>query len=337
MTSEHILSASTLNKLISSGRKKAGAAKRHLVQKFTRLNEKEIDICGAMPSNDSKYSWGDWYFCQSLKRSFERLGFKANVVPNDRWHLPSSAKYVLVLRGLKEYIPYRVKGRVFMMWNISHPDDVAISEYDLYDYIFFASQKMCEELSSLIVPPSKPLLQCFDPDDMTYSDQISMPSQLLFVGNSRGVYRKILKDLLPTEYDLTVYGQEWEKYPVCEYVKAPLLDHSLLGQAYHDAEIVLNDHWDDMKEMDLISNRIFDVLSVGGFVISDRLPVIERLFDGCVPMYDTPGELKTIIEYYLSHEDERKEMSKKGQMIVRREYTFDERAKVIAAAISELS
>ncbi len=324
----------SIRSILFNLRRKAGTIKRHLQQHLIRLNDKEIDICGAMPSNDSRLSWGDWYYCQPLKRSFEKMGYKANVIPQDRRHIASTAKYVLVLRGLKEYHPYRVKGRKFIMWNISHPDDVSRAEYNLYDFVFFASEKMHRELAAEIKPGSNALLQCFDPEDMKYSEKVKMPADLLFVGNSRGVYRSILKDLLPTEFDLTVLGQEWENYPVSEYVKAPLLDHSLLGQAYHDAKIVLNDHWEDMKRNDLISNRIFDVLSVGGFVISDHLPVIDELFNGCVVMYETRDDLNEKIKYYLSHDEERKELGRKGQEIVMAHHTFDMRAKEIIAVLS---
>ena len=96
------------------------------------------------------------------------------------------------------------------------------------------------------------------------------------MGNSRQVYRKILKDLLPTDYKLTVIGRHWENYPVQEYVVQPYISNEEVGQAYYDATILLNDHWDDMKEQGVISNRIFDALAAGAFVISDYMDEIEE-------------------------------------------------------------
>lgn len=34
-----------------------------------------------------------------MKKEFEKLGYKANVLPRDRWYDQSRAGYVIVLRG----------------------------------------------------------------------------------------------------------------------------------------------------------------------------------------------------------------------------------------------
>ncbi len=97
---------------------------------------------------------------------------------------------------------------------------------------------------------------------------------------------------------------------------AEYMDNDKVGQAYHDAKILLNDHWDDMREYGIISNRIFDALAVGAFVISDDIPEITTLFEGNVVTYQTKEDLKEKIDYYLEHTEERDRMAKRGQEIV---------------------
>ncbi len=296
----------------------------------------EIDICGAMPDDESKKYWGDQYFAVGMKKEFEKLGYKANVLPRDRWYDRSRAGYVIVLRGKNPY--YRPVGdnRKYIMWNISHPNDVTIKEYNSYDYVFFASQKMYDEFASKLQVPSGIAQQCVDDSAMVYEEGHDKQYELLFIGNSRHVFRPILKDLIPTEHKLTVYGRHWEKFPVQDYVVSDYMDNSKVGQAYHDAKILLNDHWDDMRENGIISNRIFDALAAGAFIISDDIPEIHELFGDNVVTYHGREDLKEKIDYYLEHEEERDAKAKAGQKIVLNGHTFRDRVAVMAKVIREM-
>ena len=296
----------------------------------------EIDICGAMPDDESKKYWGDQHFAVGMKKEFEKLGYKANVLPRDRWYDQSRAGYVFVLRGKNPY--YRPMGdnRKYIMWNISHPDDVTIDEYNSYDYVFFASQKMHDEFASKLHVPSGVAQQCVDDSAMVYEEGHDKQYELLFVGNSRHVFRPILKDLIPTEHKLTVYGRHWENFPVQDYVVSDYMDNSKVGQAYHDAKILLNDHWDDMRENGIISNRIFDALAVGAFIISDDIPEIHELFGDNVVTYHGREDLKEKIDYYLKHEEERDAKAKAGQKIALNGHTFRDRVAVMVKVIREM-
>lgn len=297
------------------------------------VDEYSIDICGAMPEDETKKFWGDQHFAMAMKREFEELGYHVSVLARDRWYDMSKSKYVIVLRGTKPYYPSVNDGKKYIMWNISHPEDLTIEEYNLYDYVFFASDRMKKQIGSLIKPESGVLLQCVDDKVMTYEDKENKEYELLFVGNSRHVYRQILKDLLPTEHKLSVYGRHWEDYPVQDYVVSDYMDNDKVGQAYHDAKILLNDHWDDMKEYGIISNRIFDALAVGAFVISDYLSEIEDVFDGAVVTYQTKEELKEKVDYYMEHNKAREELAAKGKELVLKEHTFAVRCKEIVKVL----
>lgn len=299
------------------------------------VDDHMIDIFGAMPDDETKKYWGDQHFAEAMKKEFERLGYKANVVPRDRWFDRSKAKYTIVLRGTKPYFPSVNEGRKYIMWNISHPDEVTIDEYNLYDYVYFASGRMKNEIGPKITCDSGVLLQCVDDEVMNYEDKDSKEYELLFVGNSRLMYRRILKDLLPTEHKLSVYGREWEEFPVSEYVVSDYIDNDKVGQAYHDAKILLNDHWDDMRHFGIISNRVFDALAVGAFVVSDYLPEIDEVFGGAVITYKTKEELKEKIDYYLANEEEREKLALKGKEIVLNAHTFRDRCKDIVDVIEK--
>lgn len=297
------------------------------------LAEDSIDICGAMPNTNQKFSWGDYHYAISMKKELELLGYKVHIKTYPEWFDFSNSKYVIVLRGIKAYYP-KVEGQVTIMWNISHPEAVSEDEYNLFDLIYVASERLALELKERLKKPVLPLLQCTDVDVMTFEER-EKQYDLLFIGNSRGIYRKILQDLMPTEHDLTIYGDGWAKFPVAEYVKDVYLDNNKVGQAYHDAKILLNDHWDDMRNQGIVSNRLFDALAVEAFVISDYMPEIENLFGDNIVMYHTPDDLRNKIDYYLTHEEERKKISQNGRKIVEKEHTFKVRMHTIIHDIKE--
>ncbi len=317
-------------------------------------DEKQIDILGSMPDNDTRKFWGDYHYSLALKKAFEKMGYKANVVCREHWYEKSSARYIIVLRGKYPYFKdiNADKSQKLIAWVISHPENISATELSNYDYIFFASEIMKDKLAKNIDVPSDVLMQCTDPEVMTCGDKgqnsvgmsdtkfetgvnaknkaIGKP-EILFVGNSRGVYRRILKDLLPTNHELKVYGREWEEYPeVQKYVVSDYIDNNKVSSAYHDAGIVLNDHWDEMRENGLISNRIFDVLASGGFVISDDVPGIEEVFGGNVVTYKDSDDLKTKVDFYLTHAKERNAKAIAGHEIVVKKHTFYQRALRIA-------
>ena len=309
-----------------------------IVEEFAadKVDEKTIDICGCMPNNQNMKFWGDFHFAKAMKKEFEKRGYSANILTKDEWYNRSNAKYTVFLRGNREYYPTVEEGRVAIMWNISHPDEVSVDEYNSYDYVFFASDKLKDKFGDTIQCESGVLMQCTDEEVMCAKEYTDKKYELLFVGNSRRVYRQILKDLLPTEHKLTVIGRHWEEYPVQEYVVQDYISNDEVGQAYHDAHILLNDHWDDMKEQGIISNRIYDALSAGAFVISDYMPEIDESFKGAVVTYKDREDLLQKIDYYMEHEEERLEKVKLGQEIVRKEHTFYNRVEKIIDVMEKL-
>lgn len=98
-----------------------------------------------------------------------------------------------------------------------------------------------------------------------------------------------------------------------------------LGQAYRDAKIVLNDHWDDMKETGIVSNRLFDALAAEAFIISDEMPEIEEIFEGTVVTYKDCKDLKEKVDYYMEHPKEAEKLAERGHQLVLEKHTFAKR------------
>ena len=71
--------------------------------------------------------------------------------------------------------------------------------------------------------------------------------------------------------------------------------------------------------------RIFDVLSSGGFLISNYQEEIPELFDPGedLVVYESLEELKYLAGYYMSHDKERKAIAERGFIKLRDNYTYD--------------
>ncbi|MDR0220561.1 MAG: glycosyltransferase, partial [Lachnospiraceae bacterium] len=70
--------------------------------------------------------------------------------------------------------------------------------------------------------------------------------------------------------------------------------------------------------------RVFDVMSVGGFMLSNYQRELEDLFevDKEIVLYESLEEMKEKIAYYLGHEDERKRIALAGWEKVKKHYSY---------------
>ncbi|WP_287382666.1 glycosyltransferase, partial [Methanobacterium sp.] len=168
------------------------------------IRKKKMAIKIPAPNWEEVEEWGDYYLALGLKKELERKDCEVVLQVLPEWGGDGDARCdtVLVLRGLSRYQP---KPQHFnIMWNISHPDEVTIEEYNQYQHVFIASQFWAEEIAQRVDVPVEVMLQCTDPELFYPDPDDKYKHDLLFVGNSRGVHRKIIKDLLPTEEDLAV-------------------------------------------------------------------------------------------------------------------------------------
>ncbi len=73
-----------------------------------------------------------------------------------------------------------------------------------------------------------------------------------------------------------------------------------------------------------LPQRIFDIMSSGGFVLSNYQPEIGELFEigGEIAVYESIDDLIEKCEYYLSHDSLRKEIAEAGFRAVRERFSY---------------
>ena len=291
------------------------------------------------PSWEGVHPWGDYHVAVMLKKSLEKEGYRVVLQVLSEWdnEEAESCDVALVLRGLERYKtkPHQVN----IMWNISHPDMVSLEEYEEYDTVCIASDYWAKELKQKLTVPVEVVHQCTDIERFyppTEKEKEQNHQELLFVGNSRGIYRKILKDLLPTKYDLKVIGGGWKGLIPQKYWESSYLDNKELSKHYGSADILLNDHWDDMREKGFVSNRVYDGLASGAFIISDKVRDMGGIKD-YICLYETAAELAELIDHHLNNSEERRKKSDEALAYIQENHTFDNRAKQFSKLIKVLS
>lgn len=289
---------------------------------WQKRNRAAILICA--PVWQKSLQWGDYYFAESLAKSLENRGMRTEIHVRAEWYDVRGADLTIFLRGTVPYVPGA--DSVNVIWNISHPDDVTKTELKAFDRVYIASSKTAEEWKNAGIRAAC-LPQCTDPEVFTADDLQPRSEQLLFVGNTRGVFRQIIHDLIPTDYRLAIYGNGWEEFlgenPA---IRGSFIANDELAKTYRSACILLNDHWTDMKEKGFLSNRIYDALAAGTFVISDEVESMDAELREGIETYRTREDLREKIRYYLEHPEKRREKVDKGRAVVLEKHTFERRA-----------
>lgn len=280
------------------------------------------------PDSEYKYRWGDYSFCMTLKRYLEKEGFYVVVDCYEDWYCNIDADVVLVIRGLYPYHPDRRNTKCkYILWEVSHPEIVSMEEYDLYDLVYVNSVSYAQKLENQVHVPVLPLMLCAD-TDLFFPGEEEIQYERVFVGNSRGVRRKVVSCCYDNGIELDVWGDGWE----------PLLDkdggvrlhgpiaNEKLPELYRASGVILNDHWDDMKEYGFVNNRILEALCCGAVVISDYNKSYEKLFGDVLVFYEDEEDFLTKIEKIRENEEEIRQKVRAFWPVLKKEYSFAARA-----------
>lgn len=326
--------ASELQRIVLERHTYAMRARQFIELIRDRLMAPRVALKIGPPGHDEAEQWGDTHFARAFSRSLERLGCATSIDILPEWDLLStqSADIVVHLRGLVPYVPK--PGQVNVLWIISHPEDIPDHECERYDLVLVASDSYADALRGRLNVPVATLLQASEFDATSVEEEQGAADaeeersgpDVLFVGNSRGVMRHGVAWSLERDLPIAVYGSGWEGLIDESHVVAEHLPNEDLADAYRSAGVVLNDHWPEMRDRGFISNRVFDVLASGGFVISDNVAGIQDVFSNAVPTYEDAEELEQLVRYYQERPAERTALAERGREIVASEHGFDRRA-----------
>lgn len=241
--------------------------------------------------------WGDSHFAESLNTALRALG-QDPVTYRHGTHDAEASRFddvVLAIRGLDRVQPH--PGKLNILWVISHPELVTPEEVLEFDIVCAASGSWAQRMQEITGKKVNVLLQATDTSRFSPPSELSTRSgRGVFVGGVHaGRERRVVTDVLALGAPVTVYGPGWEGTVPNEVFGGWYVPNGELAEVYRGASFVLADHWEDMAAQGFIQNRIFDAVSAGARVLSDKVDGIEELFGGAVRSYSTLGQLQEVM------------------------------------------
>ncbi len=293
-----------------------------------------IDI--AAPAAARGDRWGDSHFARSLSLALQRHGQDVAVDRRDaRFRATRDHDDVLlVLRGLDRVEPH--PNLLNLQWIISHPDMVTAEELAGFDLVYAASHSWARRTTQRWGIPVRPLLQCtdrrlFNPD----RGEPDTGPELVFVGNSRGVYRFAVRTAHAIGAPLTLHGNDWNEFVSPDQIASNGLANEDVGALYASAGVVLNDHHLDMRRDSFASNRLFDAAACGARIVSDPIEGLAQTFDGLVQTFSNEAELRELIAApYAAFPDNATRRAVAERFTL--EHTFDRRAETLIEDATQL-
>lgn len=297
------------------------------------------------PTRAQSAEWGDLYFAEALAAGLRGRGYNVRIDCLDEWYNRQQHDDIaIVLRGLSRY--QAQSDQINLMWVISHPESVSQEELKAYDHVFCSSENLAQHLGSQVETSVLQQFSDFKTDESrqqpteTLDSQLSKifehvgPTDILFVGNTRGVRRQFVLDV-HKKHGVKFIGKGWDLYVSTDHIIAEHIENYLLPSIYRTAGCVLNDHWPDMKQQGVISNRVFDVLSAGGFVLSDHVADGVKLFGPdyfCLSVEDFSRRWERV-QADPSHRDD---LIARGQAIVDGNHRAEDRVQAIDSVIQRI-
>jgi hypothetical protein len=287
-----------------------------------------LAITVAAPSAKLAPRWGDWHLAHALARGVERLGHDVTVATLDRADTPQvrACDVHIVMRGLAPV--RRTEGQRHVLWVISHPETITATECDAADLVLVASERFASELRRRTKTPVEVFLQATDHHRFRQIAPVAQHAHpVAVVAKTRDVMRPIVADALAAGIRPAIYGSGWERFVDKDLVVAQYVANDELPAVYSSVGVLLNDHWDTMREWGFVSNRLFDALACGTPVVSDHLDEIASLFAGAVPTYREANDLGDTVRALLADEAAARAAAAQGRQIVLDAHTFDHRAR----------
>ena len=270
--------------------------------------------------------WGDTHFATGLAAALQRLGWRTEIRTHSslvRNGNPSNSA-LIYLRGLR---PRPDVDSLAATWFISHDSQIDPTELRNDAFSWAAGSLTAERFDIAHLPQATDLTR-FRP-----TRGLARKDELLFVGNRRGAATRPALDLaVGSGYPLTIVGRGWKSYRSAAVSSEQYLPNDQLPTLYGGYRAVLNDHWPDMAASGNVSNRVFDVLASGGFVITDQVHGLDQLLGpiGGFSTFSTNGSrFKEAVAAAIVDE---------GDIIARSRsihelHSFDRRAEVIDKAL----
>lgn len=253
------------------------------------------------------------------------------------WHTQGIEKVIAILK--EKGIP--TVGYHLDLWlGIERQKDLKTDPYWNIDYFFSVDMLMVEYLNQNKSLPKAFFLPAGVLEDESYRSTTEVPQfqhDVAFTGSKNYHKEWPYRSELITWLEDT-YGDRFKLY---EHSHVPKMRGEMLNHLYANTKVMVGDTL--CKGFDYpwyLSDRIFETIGRGGFIIHPYIEGLETMFnlpikkDGILDTskaelityeYGDFETLEYLIDYFIDNEEEREVIRKRGQKRVLKEHTYTQR------------
>ena len=145
-----------------------------------------------------------------------------------------------------------------------------------------------------------------------------------------------------TDYDFKIWGVDWAASELKPLLCRPQqrFTPEQFAKIVAGSKISLNLHSSTVHEgvdpnCDAVNPRVFEIAACGGFQLCDPCIGLDALFDFNteLPVYRDLQGLRSKVDYFLEHTDERREFARCARERALRDHTYDKRAEAMLECI----
>jgi hypothetical protein len=242
------------------------------------------------------------------------------------WPTPGRLTMQDVLLKLKRYQIPSMTYHLDLWFGLSRQRDLRTKPvYRHIDHFFTVDRKMADWFNTRTTVKGHYLPAGVYDKECTYRPS-KLKEEVIFVGSktyhAEWPYRPKLINFLSKTYGarFNLYGKEG----------LGVVRGQDLNNLYASTKVVVGDTLcPNFDYPDYWSDRIYETLGRGGFLIHPYIPGLEKEFEDKKHVvfyeYNNLDQLKQLIDYYLEHEEEREEIRKSGHDMVKTNYTYKNR------------
>jgi len=242
-----------------------------------------------------------------------------------------------------KYLRSYNKNSIFLNWNGDfHPDQLLDANYmklmSLFDISMYVTTFVKDKYDASKINWRYWQIGYEEPRDPEEGKprRDTPRHDILLLGNGYHKERVKLGEMLRmfSQYDVGIYGN-WSKNVKTNGQN--LYDFAAGFRLYKNCKIAISDSVKGAPGF--VSNRFFQALSAGAFLLQQHIDEFEHLTGlksgvHYVEWFDL-SDLKDKILYYLSHDYERRKISKAGEKAVRTKHSFDVRVNELKSMLRE--
>ena len=186
-----------------------------------------------------------------------------------------------------------------------------------------------DEKNGLFGKASEQLIEyiCAKKDDLAWDiyhiDRRYYAESMKLVRRCNEIERVAILNKLAEKYKVILYSDETPKDVLKNVTVKPWVDYwSEMPKVFYLSKINLNITSRSIESG--IPQRVWDIMAVGGFCLTNYQPEIEDFFviGRDIEVYHNLDELMEKVDYYLKHEDKRIRVAMNGYQKVRQDHNY---------------